>query len=96
MKDPNDKELLLKQLAEQIKHAYSMYEAWGEEARRAACDAGNSTVAMLEALGVNPEEAMEIAEAMAWETLVKKTYLDGFDEGLEAGLNSEPAYENVD
>lgn len=68
---PNDKELLLKQLAEQIKHAHSMDGAWGEDmakARRAACDAANSTVAMLEALGVDPEEAMEKAEAMAWET----------------------------
>lgn len=67
----NKQELLLKQLAEQVKHAHSMDGAWGEEmakARCAACNAANSTVAMLEAFGVDPEEAMEKAEAMAWET----------------------------
>lgn len=59
-------ELLIEQLAKQIDHAHSMDGAWGEEitkARRAACDAANSTIAMLEALGIDGEEATERAEA---------------------------------
>ena len=62
----NDKDLLLEQLAEQLKQAFDLDGVWGEGAakeRRAACEAANSTIEQLEVLGMDGEEALEKAEA---------------------------------
>ena len=64
---PNDKELLLKQLAEQLDKAFGLNGVWGDDAvasRRASCESANSILAMLEEYGMDPEEALEKAEAM--------------------------------
>jgi len=61
----NDKDLLLEQLAEQLKQAFDLDGVWGEAAakeRRAACEAANSTIEKLEVLGMDGEEALEKAE----------------------------------
>lgn len=58
---PNDTDLLIQLLAKQIKRAHSLDGVWGTEAlqaRKAACDAANSTIDMLEHLGTDPEEAI--------------------------------------
>jgi hypothetical protein len=59
------KEDLLKLLATQVKHAHSFDGAFGKvEARRAACNAANETIARLEELGIPGEEALEEAQTI--------------------------------
>ena len=59
------KEDLLNLLAAQVKHAHSFDGSFGKaEARRAACDEANETIARLIELGVPGEEALEEAEAI--------------------------------
>ena len=65
----NDKDLLLEQLAEQLNKAFSLNGVWGDDAvasRRASCEAANSILAMLEEYGMDPEEALEKAEALVY------------------------------
>ena len=65
----NDTDLLLELLSTQLHEAFAQDGVWGEEAlrlRRAACEAANSTIAQLEALGMDGEESLEKAEALAF------------------------------
>ena len=58
---------LIQLLAAQVKRAHDFDGALNVvEERRAACDAANDTIAKLEKMGVDPEEAMEKAEVLAF------------------------------
>lgn len=60
-----NKSQLINLLAEQMIHAHSLDGIWGQDAavrRNQACMACNQTMAQLEALGVDPEDAFAEAE----------------------------------
>lgn len=60
---------LIEQLSRQLQQAFDLDGVWGEEAfkaRRAACEAANATIEQIEKLGMDGEEALEKAEALAF------------------------------
>lgn len=62
-------DILLEQLSLQLQQAFDLDGVWGEEAfqaRRAACEAANATIEQIEKLGMDGEEALEKAEALAF------------------------------
>lgn len=62
-------DILLERLSRQLQQAFDLDGVWGEEAfkaRRAACEAANATIELIEKLGVDGEEALEKAEALAF------------------------------
>jgi len=61
-----NKSQLINRLAEQMIAAHTLDGIWGEDAaqrRNQACQACNATIALLEDLGVDPEDAFNEAEA---------------------------------
>ena len=65
----NTIDILLEQLSLQLQQAFDLDGVWGDEAaklRRAACEAANATIEQIEKLGMDGEEALEKAEALAF------------------------------
>jgi hypothetical protein len=60
---------LIEQLSKQLQQAFTLDGVWGEEAAQArhmACEAANATIEQIEKLGMDGEEALEKAEALAF------------------------------